>query len=280
MSINLYQQGGAGTVSQFPKPVIATRDPAITDTVSPSGAPYQVFQGWNNSTTDDNFVYLGAGNWILFASVVGSVSELTGDSGAASPNVGTINIAGGTNITTSATGSTVTVDLNDTVTVSTLMRATLYSAIDDIVFQNGAGDSTVFKLGDSAGATSFNVEDSSDQVQFSVASDGDVSVLAGDLVISADGAQIHVEGGAATDSIGQVTLTAGTVTVANTNIAIDDHVFVTREGINASTGVGVFDVDITADTSFSITALTSAAATETNDVSTVNYIIVKQITTA
>jgi len=90
---------------------------------------------------------------------------------------------------------------------------------------------------------------------------------------------VALTGGAVTDFIGQATLVAGTVTVANTNIAATDKIFVTREGVATSTALGVLDVSITASTSFTITALQpgTPGSTETNDVSIVNYFIVRQL---
>lgn len=108
---------------------------------------------------------------------------------------------------------------------------------------------------------------------------GDLDVQAGNVSLTGAATQLQVEGGAATDFIGQATLVAGTVTVANTNIAANDKVFVTREGVAASTALGVLDVSITPSTSFTITALQpgTPASTETNDVSIVNYFIVRQL---
>jgi hypothetical protein len=100
--------------------------------------------------------------------------------------------------------------------------------------------------------------------------------LAGGRTVSGS---VGLTGGAVTDFIGQATLVAGTVTVANTNIAATDKVIVTREGVGASTALGVLDVSITASTSFTITALQpgTPASTETGDVSIVNYFIVRQL---
>lgn len=110
-------------------------------------------------------------------------------------------------------------------------------------------------------------------------SSGDLDVQAGNVSITGAGQQLQVEGGAVTDFIGQATLVAGTVTVANTNIAATDKVLVAREGVGASTALGVLDVSISAGASFTITSLQPAtpAATETNDVSIVNYFIVRQL---
>ena len=88
---------------------------------------------------------------------------------------------------------------------------------------------------------------------------------------------LSIDGGAATDFIGQATLAAGTVTVLNTNIAATDKILVSRHGINGSTALGVFDVAITPATSFTITSLKVAdATTETNDTSIVDYVIIRQ----
>lgn len=110
-----------------------------------------------------------------------------------------------------------------------------------------------------------------------VITSGNLSATAGHVIIAGAGKQLQVEGGAVTDFIGQATLVAGTVTVLNTNIAAGDKILVSRRGINGSIALGVFDVAITAATSFSITSRKSDATTETNDTSIVDYFIVRQV---
>lgn len=105
---------------------------------------------------------------------------------------------------------------------------------------------------------------------------GNVSLSTGNLVINGAAKQLRVHGGAVTDFIGQATLTNGTVTVANTNIAATDRVFVTRSAKNGSTAYGTFQVTITAATNFVITSCKSDTTTETGDASTVDYFIVRQ----
>lgn len=106
---------------------------------------------------------------------------------------------------------------------------------------------------------------------------GDLSVFH-NLIITTAGHQLRVNGGAATDFIGQATLVAGTVTVANTNIDAGDRILVTRSDLNGSTALGVFDVSITPSTSFTIDSRKPADATiETNDISVVDYFIVREI---
>lgn len=108
-------------------------------------------------------------------------------------------------------------------------------------------------------------------------STGDTSV-SGNFVLSSVAKQIQMNGGAVTDFIGQATLSSGTVTVANTNIAAGDRIFITRNSINGSTALGMIITSISAATSFTITAVQTAtpASTETGDTSIVDYVIVRQ----
>lgn len=106
----------------------------------------------------------------------------------------------------------------------------------------------------------------------------DLISTAGNVLIQGAAKQLRVEGGAVTDFIGQATLVAGTVTVANTNIAATDRVFVTRSNASTSTALGVLDVSISAGASFTIDARNPTDATvQTNDVSVVDYFIVRQL---
>lgn len=107
---------------------------------------------------------------------------------------------------------------------------------------------------------------------------GDITATLGNVIINGAAKQLRVHGGAVTDFIGTAILVNGTVTVANTNIATTDRIFVTRSAVNASTALGVFKVVKTATTNFVVTACKPAdATTETGDVSTVEYFIVRQV---
>lgn len=111
-----------------------------------------------------------------------------------------------------------------------------------------------------------------------IAEAGDVTVEKGNLVLGAVATQLQMNGGAVTDFIGTATLVAGTVTVANTNIAATDRIFIQRQSVNSSTAIGNLTYSISAATSFTITSVQDAApgSTETNDVSIVMYFIVRQ----
>lgn len=105
---------------------------------------------------------------------------------------------------------------------------------------------------------------------------GDLTV-AGNILMTGAAKQIRMEGGAATDFIGTATLTAGTTgAIANTNIAATDLIFPTRISVGASTALGLFSYTISAGASFTITVKKPAdATTETGDVSTVGYVIIR-----
>lgn len=75
---------------------------------------------------------------------------------------------------------------------------------------------------------------------------------------------------------GSDVLTAGVLTVANTQILASDIILISRIDPNASTAIGVgFSYSINAGVDFTITSLDVTAATETNDVSTIAYIIIR-----
>ena len=108
---------------------------------------------------------------------------------------------------------------------------------------------------------------------------GDITSTGGNVIISGPAKQLRVDGGAVTDFIGTATLAAGTVTIANTNIAATDRIFLQRTGANGSTALGSLAYVITAATNFVITSLNSTTPgnTQTADVSFLTYFIVRQI---
>ena len=104
---------------------------------------------------------------------------------------------------------------------------------------------------------------------FSIALNGDTTILQGNLIIGGVARQLQMNGGAVTDFIGQATLAAGTVTVANTNIAANDRIFVSYVGTGLA-NTGALSTTIVAATSFTIESTNGA------DTNTVSYFIVRQ----
>ncbi len=103
--------------------------------------------------------------------------------------------------------------------------------------------------------------------------------ITGNLSLTGAATQFRLEGGAVTDFIGTATLAAGTVTVANTNIAAGDRIFIQRVAANASTTLGELSYTISAGASFTITSLIlgTPGSPQTGDLSTVTYFIVRQL---
>jgi hypothetical protein len=87
-----------------------------------------------------------------------------------------------------------------------------------------------------------------------------------------------MNGGAVTDFIGTSQLVNGTVTIANTNIAANDRIFISRINESTSTAIGAFTYSISAGASFTVTStqLASPGSDETGDDSTFAYFIVRQ----
>lgn len=106
---------------------------------------------------------------------------------------------------------------------------------------------------------------------------GNFNVSGGHLEISSVARTLRVNGGAVTDFIGTGVLTAGTQTIANTNIATGDVILITRTAVNASTTLGEFTYTISNLTSFTVTSviLGTPGSTQTGDVSSYAYFIIR-----
>jgi len=106
---------------------------------------------------------------------------------------------------------------------------------------------------------------------------GNVNASGGHLVIASVARTLLVNGGAVTDFIGTGVLTAGTQTIANTNIATGDVILLTRTATNASVTLGELSYTISNGASFTVTSLIlgTPASTQTADVSSYAYFIVR-----
>jgi hypothetical protein len=103
--------------------------------------------------------------------------------------------------------------------------------------------------------------------------------VAGNLSLTTAGTSLEMNGGAATDFIGQATLVNGTVTILNTNIDNSTHkIFLQRKSPLGSSALGELIYTITTGVNFVITARRTASpgTTETGDESQIEYFIVKQ----
>lgn len=100
----------------------------------------------------------------------------------------------------------------------------------------------------------------------------------GNLILGNVATQLQLNGGAVTDFIGTGVLTLGTQTIANTNIAAADRIFLQRISPAGSVTTGELTYVINASTNFVVTSviLGTPASTQTADVSTYAYFIVRQ----
>lgn len=118
---NLYSAGfGTTSSNSFSGSAIrSTRAPTTTDVRGPQGN-FPIGQIWVDYVTPAVYVLgtltssagVTSATWLLSALNSGDLETLSGDSGTASPSSSNIQIAGGTGITTSASGSTVTIALS------------------------------------------------------------------------------------------------------------------------------------------------------------------------
>lgn len=220
---------------------------------------------------------------------------------AAMTQVGTANInasgAAATNIATGGTGAlnignaTGNTALTGALTISTTLGVTGLSTLAAMtqvgttnINASGAattniatGGTGVLNLGNATGNTS--VTGSLTASTSLTATAGNITATNGDISIAGNGKKLILQTGAATDFGGTAVLVLGTVTVANTNIATGDLIFMQRIAANGSVTLGELSYTISNGASFTITSLIlgTPASTQTADVSSVAYFIVRPI---
>lgn len=217
---NVYTQGFGSRPENVEVPHIDARAPASTDINYPLGKRW-IFTG--------NAVYeligfttsngVTSATWVESAGGSGSVAQLTGDTGTATPAAGSIKIAGTANeITTAASGSTVTLSVPSS-----------FVAPGSITATSGAITATNGNL---------------------------VLGTAGNKIVSTS---VGSGTAAGANSFGTVTLTSGTATVATTAVTANSIIILSRMSVGASTALGILTVGtVTAGTSFVISAATQA----------------------
>jgi len=135
-------------INVFPFPIFSPTAPTTNDR---SYLPGQV---WVHASGDTRTVYIfggrdssGLGVWTLSSTSAGDLQTLSGDSGTADPSGGNILVAGGTNITTSATSNQVTINLDSSVTVTDITGGNLKMYVNRIQSMDTNGNITLFPDG-------------------------------------------------------------------------------------------------------------------------------------
>lgn len=268
---NLYTVAFGTRPENVEVPHYDTRVPTTSDILYPIGKEWiYVGQSIWKLLSISSVAGVTTANWIQLAdsdgpvqSVVGTANQVTVTTVAGTATVSlpsAIITPGSLSTTTTLTAGTgLTVTSGGAAITGTTTINTTGAAVTTI----GTGGTGAVNIGNATGNTAVT---------------GSLTT-SGNVIINGAATQLRVHGGAATDFIGTATLTAGTTgAIANTNIAATDRIFVQRTSANASTAVGVFSYTISAGASFTITALNPTdASTQTNDVSTVTYFIVRQV---
>ena len=212
---------------------------------------------------------VGTGNFSLDGAATStytfapSTTSGTINFGGTGANTGTMTIAGGTGSQTlniASNSGAKTINLGVTTSANTV----------NINTGGTAAQTTNIGSTSSTSTTTINAGTGSAQ---------GVRVTGGPLVVASSGQYLAVKGGAVTDFRGTGVLTAGTQTIANTNIATGDIILLTRTAVNASTTLGEFTYTISNGASFTVTSviLGTPGSTQTGDVSSYSYVIIRPV---
>lgn len=253
MSTQVYNATGGGLIGLFPNPVISTRDPTTTDTVSPTGAPYQIFQGWNNKLTDATFIYLGGGIWVTIASIAGAVTQISGNTGVAIPVGGNVNVVGAGTLSFAGSGSTLT----GTITPGTGLISTLTGD------SGGARSPTAGNMNLLGTVNQITVTGAASTLTWSISATfiAPGSIASTSTITAATG--LTVTSGGATVTAGDITATAGNLIATVGNLDLNGAA--SKININVATGASA-SAGVTA-------AMTGGAVTVTSSAVTANSII-------
>lgn len=180
--------------------------------VGPTGNNIDLIGGTGITTTG-----MPGSSSITFALSGSVATQFDGDSGSAAPAASIITFAGGSNVTSSAAGSTVTFDLDNTVSISGSLTAGtgLTATTGDVTVSAGnitvssgsiTSSATITSTGGNIIATTGNIEATAG----TVTADGNITSNTGNLIATAG----SVTGsGDITSTTGDLVSTAGNLTV-------------------------------------------------------------------
>jgi hypothetical protein len=261
----VYTQGFASRPENVEVPHIDVRAPTTTDILYPIGKRWidTVGNAQYILTSQSAVANVTSALWVASGGGTIELSTLTGDSGTATPSGGNIKIAGTANqITTAASGSTVTLSLPAAITTpgSLTTTTTLASGTTVVAGTTVTGGTGVIATTGNVTATNGNL----------------VLGTAGNKIVSTSVASTTTAGA---NSFGTVTLGSGTATIATTAVTASSIIMLTRQspGSTGANPLGMLSVGtITASTSFVINALTTANSTTnvTTDVSVIGWMII------
>lgn len=269
-----------------------------------------------DGAASSNFAVSGAGIDLTLDSAAGQLILTGGEAAANAVRVQADNAAGGIDVDAGTAGITIDTtgvlsldsagatnltatgafDVTINSTAGSVIVSASESAVDALQLLSTAGGIDILASGAAAGedidiiatgssvniqsteavtdAITINASNAAGGINASVGTGG--FNIAGNLNLTSVATRISMNGGAATDFIGQATLVAGTVTVANTNIAATDRIMVTRSALNGTPALGFLVTTISAGASFTVAAYNATGAAVVTDVSSFDYVIVRQ----
>jgi len=232
--------------------------------------------------TDTAQVYIlaqlasGLASWTLASPGASDVDTLTGDSGGAiSPAAGNITLAGGTNIASVGSGSTITFNLDAAISLATSVTSPLYlvGAATDMSIRAATGQDIIMRMGDASGVNKVSFHDSADMEVAAIDSNGGFTMGAitfTGLLTAAASATIETAGTAlnlGSDNSGDaVNLGVGTVARA-INIGTSAAAHVVSIGNAAA---GAITVDTAAGISLDAVTASNFTVTGTADLSLIS----------
>jgi len=261
----------SGTFSNFsPKAIQANRAPTTADT------GYEIGQIWadTNGTTMYGLsdVSAGSATWNLLGPGASDVDSLTTDDATVvAPTGGTIQVDGGTNVTTAGSNSpgVVTINLDDAITLATSVTSPDYTAAggSDLQLTAPAGQDAIVTLGDSAGANSFIVEALDGTDVFTVDSTGTIAFtnFSNTGTFTTAGGAASINASSNFNTVINSGTSTGTVTIGNAAagaITVDTAAGISLDAATASnfTVTGAADLSLASTAgSIPITAGESAA---------------------
>lgn len=239
---NLYTQGFGSRPENVEVPHVEGRAPSSSDNAYPVG------KVWVDTTNNAAYTLTSlstSGNvtsatWVTTGGGSGAVATLTGDTGTATPSGGNIKIAGtASQITTAASGSTVTVSLPSSITTpgsltttTTLTGGTgITATTGNIVATAGAVNAgTTMTAGTGITATTGNI------VATAGAVNAGTTMTAGTGITATTGNIVATAG--AVNAGTSMTATLGDITATNGNLSLgtSGNKIIIATGSNASVG--------------------------------------------
>ena len=209
-----YGLGKGGPEPQIPPlAVVAQRNPTKRDT------NYELQTIWINEKIRRGFVYLGHGTWQTIGITTGAVATLSGDTGAATPSAGNINIRGTTGqIISTASGDDVILSLSTALTTpgSVSVHGTLHA--DSSIDSNGnvSADNNIIASNNSYAFWDF------------ISNFGNLRILNGRIFLNAGG--IH-------SCVGTTPLVGGTALITTDQVASTSLIFLTNASPAGTPGI-------------------------------------------